>query len=80
MYLLLIVQLDLVTQIYAFNHVWRLQGQSVGYVMLHMEVPNESKLFVLMGLDINHFFYYFGFISIYFNHFDQILGGGFGNV
>ena len=62
------------------NHSWRLQGQSICYIMLHMEVPNESKLFALIGLDINHFL----LLWIYFieiQPFDQTFGGGgFGDV
>ena len=49
MYLFLIVQLDLVTWIYS-ETTW-----TVYKIMLplYMEVPYESKLFVLIGLDIN---------------------------
>ena len=43
---------------------------------LHMEVPYESRLFVLFGLDVNHFGFLW-FFPFFFNHFDQTFGGWF---
>ena len=53
-----------------------LQRQSI-YIMilpLHMEVPCESRLFVLCGLDM---IWFFGFFVVNFNHFDQTFRGWF---
>ena len=47
------------------------------YYPLHMEVPDESRLFVLSGLDINQALFIWVFL-LFSNHFDQTLGGGFG--
>ena len=41
-----------------------------------MEVPYESRLFVLSGLDINQFLLFWVF-PLFFNHFDQTFGRWF---
>ena len=49
------------------------------YSMLHMEVPYESRLFVLSELDINQALFFWVFL-LFSNHFDQTFGGWFWDV
>ena len=56
--------------------VFRQSLKRLYYLMLHMEVPYESKLFVLSGLDINLALFLWVFL-LFFNHFDQTFGGWF---
>ena len=47
---------------------------------LHMEVPYESRLLVLCGLDINLFMVFLGFFLYFSTILTKLLGGGFGDV
>ena len=52
------------------------QSSECLYFTLHMEVPYESRLFVLSGLDINQALFIWVFL-LFSNHFDQTFGGWF---
>ena len=65
--------------VYSSQTAWTDFRQSLKrlYFTLHMEVPDESKLFVLSGLDVNQVLFLW-FFFLFSNHFDQSFGGGFG--